>query len=85
MDGSPYNHFVWNSLRQSNEYSRIGRCRYERVDRKIERSYIDKACEHAARLSELRDNRGHWRYQLQASPLGDASDLLCHLRLLSVR
>ena len=41
--------------------------------------YIKLACEHAANLSHLRANRDHWRYQLQASPLGDAEDLMHHL------
>ena len=35
--------------------------------------------EHAANLSHLRANRDHWRHQLQASPLGDAEDLMHHL------
>ena len=30
-------------------------------------------------LNELRANRERWRRQLQASPLGDASDLMHHL------
>ena len=37
--------------------------------------YINLAREHAARISQLRDNRDSWRIQLQASPLGDAADL----------
>ena len=41
--------------------------------------YINLAREKAARVFELRANRGHWRRQLQASPLGDASDLIHHL------
>ena len=41
--------------------------------------YINLAREHAARVSELRANRDHWRHQLQASPLGDAGDLMHHL------
>ena len=41
--------------------------------------YIKLACEHAANLSHLRANRDHWRHQLQASPLGDAEDLMHHL------
>ena len=42
-------------------------------------SYINLAREQAARVSELRVNREHWRCQLQGSLLGDASDLMHHL------
>ena len=42
-------------------------------------SYIDLAIENAACISALRDNRAHWRYQLQDSPLGDAEDLMHQL------
>ena len=42
-------------------------------------SYINLAIENAACISELRDNRAHWRYQLQGSPLGDAEDLMHQL------
>ena len=41
--------------------------------------YINLACEQAARVSELRANRAHWRRQLQSSKLGDAADLMLHL------
>ena len=41
--------------------------------------YIKLAREHGARVVELRANRDRWRRQLQASQLGDASDLLRHL------
>ena len=41
--------------------------------------YINLACEHAARISELRSNREAWRLQLASSQLGDASDLIHHL------
>ena len=41
--------------------------------------YINLAREHAARVSELRHKRDYWRSRLQASPLGDASDLMKHL------
>lgn len=41
--------------------------------------YINLAREHSARVTELRANRDHWRRQLQASPLGDATDLMHHL------
>lgn len=48
-------------------------------------SYINLAREHAARVSELRANRDHWRRQLQASPLGDAADLMHHLEAAFTR
>lgn len=41
--------------------------------------YINLALEQAARVTELRQNREHWRRQVQDSPLGDASDLMYHL------
>ena len=41
--------------------------------------YINLALENAARLVEIRAMREHWRFQLQNSPLGDASDLMNNL------
>ena len=41
--------------------------------------YINLARENAARLVEMRAMREHWRFQLQNSPLGDASDLMNNL------
>ena len=42
-------------------------------------AYVDLARERAASLQQLRRTRGDWRTQLQASPLGDAADLMQHL------
>ena len=42
-------------------------------------AYIALAQLHAAALKELRANRQQWRRRLQASPLGDAADLMFHL------
>jgi predicted O-linked N-acetylglucosamine transferase (SPINDLY family) len=42
-------------------------------------AYIALAQLHAAALKELRANRQQWRMRLQASPLGDAADLMFHL------
>lgn len=42
-------------------------------------AYIALAQLHAATLKELRANRQQWRKRLQASPLGDAADLMFHL------
>ena len=44
-----------------------------------ERSYKQLAVEQAAKVHQLRSNRGQWRQQIQSSPLGDAADLMCHL------
>jgi len=41
--------------------------------------YLQLACDQAERLSWLRQNRDHWRHQLQSNPLGDAADLMAHL------
>ena len=41
--------------------------------------YLQLAQQQAHRLSWLRQNRGHWRHQLQHNPLGDAADLMVHL------
>ena len=41
--------------------------------------YIDLASGQAERISELRASRHSWRRQLQASPLGNAADLMRHL------
>ena len=41
--------------------------------------YINLAREQAARVSQLRNDRQHWRRQLVSSPLGDAADLMHHL------
>ena len=40
---------------------------------------IDLASGQAERISELRASRHSWRRQLQASPLGNAADLMRHL------
>jgi len=44
-----------------------------------EQDYVRLASEHASRLLQLRNDRQRWRDQLQKSPLGDPSDLMCHL------
>jgi predicted O-linked N-acetylglucosamine transferase (SPINDLY family) len=44
-----------------------------------ELAYLELARAQADRLSWLRQNRSHWRSQLQSSPLGDAADLMRHL------
>jgi len=41
--------------------------------------YLDLARSQADSLSWLRQNRSHWRDQLQANPLGDAADLMSQL------
>ena len=42
-------------------------------------AYIALAQLHAETFKELRANRQQWRKRLQASPLGDAADLMFHL------
>jgi predicted O-linked N-acetylglucosamine transferase (SPINDLY family) len=42
-------------------------------------SYVALAQRQAAGVAALRANRAQWRQQLQASPLGDAADLMVHL------
>ena len=44
-----------------------------------ERSYVQLAKEQSANVHQLRANRWRWRQQIQASALGDASDLMHHL------
>jgi protein O-GlcNAc transferase len=41
--------------------------------------YLQLAQHQAARLGWLRQNRQHWRLQLQQNPLGDAAGLMAHL------
>jgi len=41
--------------------------------------YLQLARSQADRLSWLRQNRAHWRHQLQINPLGDAADLMNQL------
>lgn len=44
-----------------------------------EDEYLHIALAQAENLTWLRQNRGHWRRQLQQSELGDAADLMSHL------
>ena len=44
-----------------------------------ERSYVQLAKEQSANVHQLRDSRCRWRQEIQASPLGDAFDLMHHL------
>lgn len=44
-------------------------------------AYLALAQAQAGRLGWLRQNREHWRRRLQASPLGDAADLMRHLEV----
>jgi protein O-GlcNAc transferase len=46
-----------------------------------EQEYVALAVAQAARLEQLRAQRSTWRQRLQASPLGDAADLMQHLEL----
>ena len=50
-----------------------------------EQDYVRLASEHASRISQLRNDRERWRYQLQKSPLGDPSDLMRHLESSSLK
>ena len=43
--------------------------------------YIDLACSQLDQLQALRSKRDHWRAQVQASPLGNASDLMYNLEI----
>jgi predicted O-linked N-acetylglucosamine transferase (SPINDLY family) len=42
-------------------------------------SYIALAQQYASSIHTLRNERSQWRKRLQASPLGDAANLMYHL------
>ena len=79
MDGCPHYHYVRTHYVSRMSTAVLAGANMSEWIAQDSSSYIDLAIENAACISALRDNRAHWRYQLQDSPLGDAEDLMHQL------